>query len=121
MNIDITKAVNDAEQLLQSDQSLSPAMKASFNILLLVVKLLSNRLDLNSANSSKPPASGPNREKKPRSKSTKSPGGQNGHSGSNLQALDDPDEVKFIKLDRRTLLYVQLNNWPYYSYSPPDP
>jgi len=103
MTINIDNAVQEAERLLATDENLSPAIKASFNMLLVVVKLLTDRLGLNSANSSQPPASDPNRKKKSRAKSATSRGGQHGHPGSNLEPVSEPDEIKRIVLDRRTL------------------
>jgi len=54
---------------LASDEHASPALQASVKMLIMVVKLLTDRVTLNSRNSSKPPASDPNREKKSRVKS----------------------------------------------------
>jgi transposase len=64
-----------------------------FEILILVITLLANRLNLNSKNSSKPPSTDPNREKKPKPKTGKNKGGQKGHIGTTLQKVDDPDVV----------------------------
>ncbi|WP_444943104.1 IS66 family transposase [Microbulbifer sp. ZKSA006] len=102
-SVDINQAVKEAEELLANDTSASPALKASVKMLLIVVKMLSDRLGLNSLNSNKPPASDPNREKRPQTKSNKPRGGQPGHPGKNLEPVEDPDKVCFIKLDRRTL------------------
>jgi transposase len=74
-----------------------------FEILILVITLLANRLNLNSTNSSKPPSSDPNREKKPKPKTGKNKGGQKGHVGTTLKKVDDPDVIEPIKIDRRTL------------------
>ena len=69
----------------------------------MVVKLLTDRVSLNSRNSSKPPASDPNRPKKSRAKSKRPAGGQNGHVGTTLRKVDNPDQIKSIKIDKRTL------------------
>ncbi|MCO1336987.1 DUF6444 domain-containing protein, partial [Microbulbifer sp. OS29] len=61
-------AVKEAEELPVKNTSASPALKASLNMLMMVVKMLSDRLGLNSLNSSKPPASDLNRKKRLRSK-----------------------------------------------------
>jgi transposase len=69
----------------------------------LVITLLANRLGLNSTNSSKPIASDPNRKKRTKSGTGKKAGGQNAHIGVTLKKVDDPDRIKPIKIDRRTL------------------
>jgi len=101
--IDINKTVQEVEALLAESNDLPPALEASINMLLLVVKLLVDRSGLNSKNSSKPPSSDPNREKNGRSKSEKPRGGQKGHKGHNLEPIDNPDKITAINIDRRTL------------------
>jgi len=69
----------------------------------MLVKLLGNRVALNSGNSSKPPSSDHNRKKQERTKSEKKSGGQPGHVGSTLRQIEDPDDIEFLEIDRRTL------------------
>ena len=102
-SIDIQATIEKAQSLVREDTQLSAATKSMFEILILVITLLANRLNLNSANSSKPPSSDPNRIKPTRKRTGKKPGGQNGHVGTTLQKVDNPDRVKEIKVDRRTL------------------
>lgn len=102
-NIDVDKVLKEAEDLLKKEKGLSPALKSMFGVLILIVKLLANRLGLNSCNSSKPPSSDPNRGKESKKKSDRKPGGQKGHTGTTLRQIEEPDEVRVIKLDRRTL------------------
>ncbi|GHV87384.1 transposase [Spirochaetia bacterium] len=45
----------------------------------------------------------PNREKTSRAKNKRKPGGQPGHAGNTLQPVDNPDEIKELKIDRKTL------------------
>ncbi len=107
-SIDINAAVMDVEKLLKQENNISPAMNAAIKILLLVIKLMGNRLGLNSTNSSKPPSSDPNRVN---NKSTdndskvkkKKPGGQEGHVGTTLKPEENPDKVDNIIIDKRTL------------------
>jgi len=103
VSYDIDKTIAEVERLLESDKNISPALKAAVTMLIMVVRLLTNRVNLNSRNSSKPPASDPNREKKSRAKNKRPPGGQNGHNGNTLTKIDEPDEIKTLKIDRRTL------------------
>ena len=107
-SIDINAAVKDIEKLLAQEKNISPAMNAAIKMLLLVIKLLVNRLGLNSSNSSKPPSSDLNRDK---NNSTdhedgdkkKKLGGQHGHIGTTLKPEKSPDKVDEIVIDRRTL------------------
>lgn len=83
---------------------MSPALRSTLDVLLLVVQLLANRLGLNSRNSSKPPSTDQNRsqDKKAQASSRKA-GGQSGSVGMTLRQIDDPDEIKMIDIDRSTL------------------
>ena len=102
-SLDINKTIAEVEHLLAADDNISPALNASIKMLIVVVKLLTDKAGLNSRNSSQPPASDPNREKKPRSKANTSPGGQLGRKGITLKQVDEPDEIQDLKIDRRTL------------------
>ncbi len=102
-SIDIQATIEKAQLFVREDKHLSVATKSMFELLILIITLLANRLNLNSTNSSKPPSSDPNRIKRPREKSGKKAGGQNGHVGTTLQKVDNPDKVEEIKVDRRTL------------------
>jgi transposase len=102
-NIDIDAMVKEAKILLEEEKDLSPALKSMFGMMVMVIKLLTNRLDLNSRNSSKPPSSDPNRKKESKKKSDRKPGGQKGHAGTTLRQVEEPDEVQVINIDRRTL------------------
>ena len=102
-NIDIEATIEKAQILVREDKQLSAATKSMFEILILIITLLANRLNLNSTNSSKPPSSDPNRKKQPKSKMGKKVGGQKGHAGTTLKKVDDPDKVELIKVDRSKL------------------
>lgn len=101
-SIDVDESVKAARKLLEEEQ-VSPALKATLDVLFLLVSLLCNRLTLNSSNSSKPPSSDPNREKIKRISGSRKPGGQAGHNGSTLERDPNPDFVKPITLDRAIL------------------
>ena len=102
-NIDIQATIEKAQFLVREDKQLSAATKSMFEILILIITLLANRLNLNSTNSSKPPSSDPNRKKQPRKNTGKKAGGQNGHVGTTLEKIDNPDSIKVINVDRRKL------------------
>lgn len=102
-SIDVDSAISQVKQLLETERAISPALKSALNVILLLVSVLLNRVTLNSKNSSKPPASDPNRKKGKRSKSNKPSGGQLSHVGKTLQRIDDPDEIEVITIDRSVL------------------
>jgi len=102
-NIDIEATIKKAEILLGEDKQLSAATKSMFEILILIITLLANRLNLNSTNSSKPPSSDQHRKKHSKSKTGKKAGGQKGHVGTTLKKVDNPDRVEVIEIDRSTL------------------
>jgi transposase len=101
--INVEAAIKQVNDLVASEPNLSPALKASLEVLLLLVTILANRLGLNSKNSSKPPSSDPNRKKEPKEPGARKPGGQQGHSGITLKPFPNPDLVKVIPVDRSTL------------------
>ena len=102
-DVDIDATIKSVRQLLEEDKALSPALRSMIEMLMLIVTLLVNRLGLDSRNSSKPPSTDPNRLRKSRQKGKKKAGGQRGHIGTTLEKVEDPDEIKTLKLDRRTL------------------
>lgn len=102
-SIDVDAAINNVKQLLKTEHDLSPALKSALEMLLLLVTVLLNRATLNSKNSSKPPATDPNRKKEHRKKSDKPSGGQTAHVGKTLRKVDNPDEIEVLTIDRRTL------------------
>ena len=103
-NLNVDEAINNAEKLLKEEKSLSPAIISAFKVILILLKILLNRLNLNSKNSSKSPSTDPNRTRgSNKKKSGKKPGGQNGHAGTRLSKFDNPDKIENIKIDKRTL------------------
>ena len=101
--IDIDTTLKELELGLAQESELSPALRSMIGVLILIVKLLTNRIGLNSSNSSKPPSSDPDRKKKSQKKSNNKAGGQKNHQGSTLKKIDDPDEIETIEIDRRSL------------------
>lgn len=102
-NIDIDETLKEVGSLLSKEKTLSPALVSMIKVLIMLVKLLTHRMGLNSRNSSKPPSTDPNRLKPTRKKSGKKPGGQEGHVGTTLKQIEEPDDVEVIEIDRRTL------------------
>lgn len=102
-NIDVEATIERVKSLIADEKDLSPALKSSLEVLLLLVTILANRFGLNSKNSSKPPSADPNRTKEPRRKSERKPGGQKGRAGTTLQPVAEPDEIEVLRIDRSTL------------------
>ncbi len=102
-NINVEKSIDQVKTLIAQEKDLSPALKASLEVLLVLVTLLANRFGLNSKNSSKPPSTDPNRKKKSRNSDGKKPGGQKGHSGTTLKPFAEPDHIETIAVDRDSL------------------
>jgi transposase len=103
-NIDVHQTLEKARELLKKEKDLSPAFKSVFEVLILLVSLLVNRLGLNSRNSHIPPSKEPLRHRRTKSPGRrKKPGGQKGHAGTTLEKIETPDEIEEILIDRRTL------------------
>ena len=100
-NLDIV--TDEVRVLLDSDPSISPALRALIKLMLGFIQALGAQKSLNSRNSSKPPAADPNRKKSTRQPSDRKPGGQPGHVGVTLELVDAPDAVCPLSIDRRTL------------------
>lgn len=101
--IDIDSAIADAEKLLKDDPDITPPVRAMMSVLLLVIKLLMAKSGLNSRNSSIPPSQDQNRQKLKKASAKRKAGGQPGRKGVTLKPIDNPDEIKTLKVDRRTL------------------
>ncbi|MCG6202944.1 IS66 family transposase [Psychromonas antarctica] len=101
--IDIESSVEKIKQQIEADKTLSASMRATFDLLLLIVNLLCQRLGLNSRNSSKPPSSDQNREKQTINNSSNKSGGQKGHKGSTLALDTHPDITHKLPVDHTLL------------------
>ena len=104
--IDVTQTLANVEELLRKDQSASPSVRAMMELLVTIITLLVAKLGLDSSTSSIPPSQDPHRKRgsKLKAKGTKrKPGGQNGHPGTTLEPVDDPDQIENIAVDRRTI------------------
>ena len=96
--------IENAWKQINNEPNLSPGIKALIDALIAVIQLLAGkRLAKNSKNSNVPPSMDPNREKKPKPKRERKPGGQPGHAGVTLQQTENPDMIIEIKVDRESL------------------
>lgn len=98
------KTIEAALALLESDPTVSPAVRAAFDLLINLTLKQAERIDeleaqlaKNSRNSSKPPGSD-GLKKPPQTKSSRKPsgkktGGQPGHKGASLVQVKTPDVV----------------------------
>ena len=104
--IDITLTLANAKNILTEDKTISPSSKAVFELLLVVIGLLLNKLGMNSTNSSVPPSQDLKRKKGSKKKTSgekRKPGGQDGHGGTNLKQVANPDQIETLEIDRRTI------------------
>lgn len=104
--INVSDALKNAGSLLRKDKSSSPQMRAMMELLIVIINLLAGKLGLNSSNSSKPPSQDPKRPRGSKQKTTghkRKPGGQNGHEGTTLKKVPNPDRIETLEIDRRTL------------------
>jgi transposase len=99
----IAETLDNAKKLLEEEKQISPALKAMIELLLTIIMLFAGRLSLTSRNSSKPPATDPNRQKQNKNNAKNKPGGQPGHKGVNLQPVAEPDKIVPISLDQSLL------------------
>lgn len=56
-HIDVDATLKTVQQLLAQEAHLSPALRSILEVMIVLVKLMANRLSLNSRNSSQPPSS----------------------------------------------------------------
>lgn len=100
--INVEAAIENVRKQLDADKNSSSALKAAIELLITICKILIERRK-NSRNSNLAPAMDPNREKTSKAKMARKPGGQPGHEGRTLRPVDKPDNIKELKIDRRTL------------------
>lgn len=105
-NIDVKYTLEKARLILEEEKALSPAFKSIVEVLILLVTILTNRLGLNSNNSSIPPSLDPNRKRKKKAAGEiqkRKPGGQKNHVGCTLEKTETPDQIEEIVIDMRTI------------------
>ena len=102
----MSQTIKNAKDLLENDPSLSPAVKTVFGLVLLILDVLMKRFKLNSTNSSKPSSTDSEKDKENKKKkksSNKKPGAQDGHDGTTLKPVSNPDIIIDIPIDIETL------------------
>ena len=102
----VRQTIDSANIALKNDMSLSTSAKEVITSLMNLSVILSNHLNLNSTNSSKPPSSDPYRPRRTIRRSTgkkRKSGGQPGHKGSRLLPSEKPDVIEQILVDQSTL------------------
>lgn len=103
-NIDVKATLKRVQVLLDEEPNLSPALRSTLEVLILVVQLMVGRLSLSSRNSSKPPSTDrfPT-PKKPKEGEAKKTGGQKGRVGTTLKKVENPDRIENLPVDRSAL------------------
>jgi len=109
-NIDVDATIIKVQELLAQEPNLSPVLRSTLDVLLLVVQLLVNRLGLNSRNSSKPPSTAFVKGNQKTKNGNNKPGGQTGRVGTSLSKVDDPDEIKLLEVNRASLPPAQYRD-----------
>jgi len=108
-NINVEATIKKVQQLIAEEEHLSSALRATLEVMIMLVQLMANRLSLTSRNSSKPPSTdrfntqdkdNGNDENQGRKRRR---GGQPGRLGTTLQKVDDPDEIEILEVDQATL------------------
>jgi transposase len=106
--------IENACKQINNEPNLSPEIKTLFELLIALIQTLAGkRRAKNSKNSNVPPSMDPHREKKPKPKLERKPGGQWGHVGVTLQQTDTPDAIIELKVDRDRL---PPGNWTHSGY-----
>ena len=103
-SVNIQKTIEKAQKQIENEPNLSPALKATFELLInLCLLLVPKHLAKNSKNSNIPPSTDVNREKTSKAKGKWKPGGQAGHPGTSLKPADTPDKIVPLPAGRRSL------------------
>ncbi len=106
-----SEIIEKVEKAIKEDKTASPTLITAIKMMLLLVKMLIGRSKLTSKNSSLPPSSDQNKAEKEEKKedtnkegeAPRKPGGQKGHQGSTLEFVENPEEVKELKVDTSSL------------------
>ena len=112
MNIDGLSVIESIEAVQKgmTQEKLSVDYITKIEALILLANIMKDRLSTNSQNSSKPPSTDDLKDKKSKDKTNdsdelsdgKKPGGQEGHEGSQLKPLENPDEIIYIPYNEAT-------------------
>lgn len=103
IDIDIGEMIARVEKSLRKDKRIPVEFRALVEFLLVVVKVLVERVGVSSRNSGLPPSLDPHRKRGRKTKGTRRPGGQPGHAGARREFVSNPDVVEQIRVDRRSL------------------
>ena len=105
-NVNVGAALAKVEAMLRRDRSISPAVRGTIELLVLIITLMMAKLGVNSSNSGIAPSKDPGRPRgaKPKTKGTpRKPGGQKGHRGTTLEWTAEPSRIESLAIDRRTI------------------
>jgi transposase len=106
--------IENARKQINNEPNLPTGIKTLVEALIAVIQILAGkRIAKNSKNSNIPPSMDPNREKKPKSKRERKPGGQPGHAGLTLEQTENPDAIIELKVNRDSL---PAGHWKHAGY-----
>jgi transposase len=114
--ISVQEAIDLAKKVVDEIEA-SDEQRLALETLIVLASIMKDRIGLNSTNSGKPPSTDETKgeeEKpdKPRS-SGKPAGGQKDHKGTQLEFVDDPDEIIELKVDESE---IQSGNYTQCDY-----
>ena len=97
-HIDVDATLKTVQQLLAEEAHLSPALRSILEVMIVLMKLMANRLSLNSRNSSRPPSTDrfAKDDKTDQADADKKSGGQPGRIGTTLKKTDHPDDIQWL-------------------------
>jgi transposase len=102
-NINVDATIKKVQQLIAEEEHLSSALRATLEVMIMLIQIMANRLSLTSRNSSKPPSTDrfkdqdkENGDDENKGKKRKR-GGQLGRIGTTLQKWTIPMKLKFWK------------------------
>jgi transposase len=110
-NINVEATLKKVQQLIAEEEQLSSALRATLEVMIMLVQIMANRLSLTSRNSSLPPSTDRFKDQDKNKDNSddegkdkkRTRGGQLGRIGTTLQKVDDPDEIEILEVDQTTL------------------
>lgn len=101
--INLAETIAKAREMIAAEAGMSVALRRIMQLLLTVLERWVEKKTKHSQNSHLPPSQDPNRDKPPKTRGKKKPGGQVGRVNQALEPFEAPDEIIPVPLDQTTL------------------